>query len=266
MKKLLIALIAASTAMVGCTRIEDGSVGIRKSFNGEIQDQVLEPDWYGTVFSSVIPVSSRNIIIPVNSVPVVKEGIPMAKFELKVNYGIVPSMASVIYKTEKNQHITTEDGDVYLLAQYVDYVARSSVSDVISKYPAMDVNRKRDEIESGIKEAINRKLTEQGKSKYVRVNEINILAVEPPASIVQSVQKIIQTENERQAKTNELEVAKLETQKMEILARQADDKYIALIEAEAKKTTAEGIKIAATKGSLVTYIVPDKFTGLNTGK
>ena len=263
-KKLVVALMVASMALVkACTRIDDGMTGISKSrFSGEIDDQVLTQGWKQTFTQEVIQVSTRNIIIPINTNPVISEGIPMAKFDVKVNYGIVAQNAPFVYKTESSQHLTNEEnGDLYLLGKYVEYVARSSVSDVVRQYSAMDVNQKRDEIELAIKETINRKLISQAKDKFVKVNEINILAIEPPKSITTSVENIIKTENDKKAKVNEVETARLEQEKMEILAKQADNKYIGLMNAQAQVNFSEAAKISAEKGQFMPMLVPHGFNG-----
>ena len=263
-KKFVTAFLIASMALVSaCTRIDDGYVGIIKSkSSGEISEKVATQGWHQFITQNVIKVSVRNIIIPVDSTPVIKEGIPMAKFDVKVNYGIVASTAPFVYKTESAQHKTNEEtGDLYLLGLYVEYVSRSSISDVVRQYTAMEVNQKRDEIEVKIKETINRKLESQGKAKFVKINEINILAIEPPKSIVKSVENIIKTENDKLAKINEVETARQEQQKMELLAKQADGKYISLMNAQAQVNFSEAAKISAEKGQFMPMLVPHGFNG-----
>lgn len=264
-KKLLSTMLIGTLAFAipACTRIDDGMAGISQGrMSGEISEQVMSQGWKQTFTQSIIKVSTRNIIIPIETNPVIKEGIPMAKFDVKVNYGIVPTTAPYVYKTESSQHSTNpENGDLYLLGKYVEYVARSSISDVVRQYSAMDVNQKRDEIEAQIKETINRKLVSQGKAKFVKVNEINILAIEPPKSIVTSVENIIKTENDKKAKVNEVETARLEQEKMEILAKQADTKYIQLMQAQSQVNFSEAAKISASKGQFMPMLVPYGFNG-----
>lgn len=261
MKKFLCAILIP-LAFVGCTRITDADVGVRQTFSGEIENQVLSQGLHQTVVGDVIKVSKRNLVINVEAQPIVVEKIPMQSFQMKVNYGIVPENAAIAYKTEKAQHIITEDGDVYLLGQYVQYVANSAVNDVVSRYKALAVNDNRARIEVEIKDTINAKLKAQGKDKFVRVNEINILKVSPPQSILNSSLAIVNSENALKTKQNELEVAKVESEKQKVLAQQADGQYINLLKAEAEKTKAEAMYKAAEKGSLVTYVVPDSFTSL----
>jgi len=138
---IIVAIILALIIIpASFTRITDADVGIRQTFSGEIEDTVLEQGLHQTVIGDVIKVSKRNLVLNVESQPIVVEKIPMQDFQLKVNYGIVPSNAAIAYKTEKAQHIITDDGDVYLLGQYVQYVANSAINDVVSKYKALAVN------------------------------------------------------------------------------------------------------------------------------
>lgn len=267
MKKLVILGLALSTVVTGCSRITDADVGIRQTFSGEIEDQVLSQGIHQTVVGDVIKVSKRNLVLTVEAQPIVIEKIPMQTFQMKVNYGIVPSNAAVAYKTEKAQHIITEDGDVYLLGQYVQYVANSAVNDVVSKYKALEVNDNRAKIETEIKDAINQKLKAQAKDKFVKVNEINILKVSPPQSILNSSLAIVNSQNALKTKQNELETAKVETEIKRVLAENASEKYVDLLRAEAEKTKAEAMLKAAEKGTLNTMvIVPDKFNSIGTIK
>lgn len=265
-KKIIIAALVASS-VVGCTRITDAETGIRQSFSGEIEDQVLSQGLHQTVVGDIIKVSKRNLVLNVSATPIVAEKVPLAEFEAKVNYGIVPENAAIAYKTEKAQHITTEDGDVYLLGQYVQYVANSAINDVVSKYKALEVNDNRTKIETEIKDAINKKLKEQGKDRFVKVNEINILKVTPPKSIMDSSMAIVTSQNALKTKQNELETAKVETEIKRVLAENANEQYVDLLRAESEKIKAEAMLEAAKKGTLNTMvIVPEKFTSIGQVK
>lgn len=259
-KLLVVGFIGLS--VTGCTKVMDSEVGIRETFTGEIEEKVLTQGLHQTVIGDVIKVSKRNLVLNVNSNPIVQEKIAMQDFQMKVNYGIVPDNAAIAYKTEKAQNMTTNDGDVYLLGHYVGYVAKSAVNDVVSRYKALEVNDNRTKIESEIKDAINKKLEQQGKSKFVRVNEINILNITPPAQITASSAAILKSEQDLKTRKNELEVAKVEQEKMKVLAQQADSQYVNLLNAQARVTAAEALKIAAAKGGVQTIIVPHNFQSL----
>ena len=105
---IIVAIILALIIIpASFTRITDADVGIRQTFSGEIEDTVLGQGLHQTVVGDVIKVSKRNLVLNVESQPIVVEKIPMQEFQLKVNYGIVPSNAAIAYKTEKAQHIIT---------------------------------------------------------------------------------------------------------------------------------------------------------------
>lgn len=268
MKKLLVGLVIAATTLVGCTRVYDGYVGIQKSSgSGEISDQIVTQGWTQTLTKDVIQASTRNLIIDVSAKPIVKEGIAMSSFEAKVNYGIVPQMAPMIYRNEKNQHIVTKDGDLYLLGDYVEKMSKSAIADVVRNYAAMEVNNKRDIIEKQIKQTLIAKLEANGKLKYVNINEVNLVAVDPPQSIKDSVEKIVRTENEKKSMQNEVEKARLEKEKNEILASSSGKQYTDLLEAQANLNFSEAAKIAASKGQFMPMLVPHGFNGnINVSK
>lgn len=266
--KLILGVILSSSLVTGCTKINDTQVGISENrFSGEINDNTLTQGLHQILTNKITEVSKRNLVLNVEAQPIVSEKIPMQSFQMKVNYGIVPENAAIAYKTEKAQHITTEDGDVYLLGQYVQYVSNSAINDVVSKYKALEVNDNRAKIETEIKDSINVKLKAQGKDKYVRVNEINILKVSPPQSILNSSLAIVTSQNLLRTKQNELETAKVEAEIKQALAENSSEKYIDLLRAESEKIKAEAILKAAEKGTLTTMIVvPEKFTSFGQVK
>ena len=266
-----LAMTAAITvAITGCspmTKVNDAEVGIRETFSGEIQDKVLDQGFHQSVVGDVLKVSKRNIVLSVDASPMVVEKVPMQSFAIKVNYGIVPANAAVAYKEEKAQHITTKDGDIYLLGEYVKTVAGSSIQDVVSKYKALEVNDNRAKIETELRDAINAKLKAANKDRFVRVNEINIMQVQPPQSIVNSSLAIVNSQNALKTKQNELETAKVETEVKRVLAENASEKYIDLQRAEAELIKSQALLKAAEKGTLNTMvIVPEKFSALGTVK
>lgn len=268
MFKGLITLGLVVTTLVGCTKINDTQVGIAENrFSGEIHDVVLTQGLHQTLTNKITEVSRRNLVLNVSTTPIVVEKVALDGFDVKVNYGIVPENAAIAYKTEKAQHVTTADGDLYLLGQYVEYVANSAINDVVSKYKALEVNDNRTKIENEIRDNINAKLVAQGKSKFVKVNEINILKVTPPKSIMNSSMAIVTSQNALRTKQNELETAKVETEIKKVLAENASEQYVDLLRAESEKVKAEAMLEAAKKGTLNTMvIVPEKFTSLGQFK
>ncbi|UQS94114.1 hypothetical protein ABNavy71_037 [Acinetobacter phage AB-Navy71] len=263
LKTALVIALAAST-MIGCSKVMDSEVAISENrFTGGISDKVLTQGLHQFATQKIIPVSKRNLVLPtIVATPIVHEKIAMKSFQMKVNYGIVPENAAIAYKTEKAQNMTTKDGDVYLLGYYVEYLAKAAINDVVSQYRALEVNDNRSKIETEIRDAINKKLDASGKSKFVRVNEISVIDIQPPSQITESSAAILKSEQDLKTRKNELEVAKVEQEKMKVLAQQADSQYVNLLNAQARVTEAEALKIAASKGNVSTIIVPHNFQSL----
>lgn len=264
---LVVSLLALLVLASSFTRVTDADVGIRQTFSGEIEDKVLTQGLHQTLIGDVIKVSKRNLVIEIKANPIVSEKVPMSAFNMKVNYGIVPANAAIAYKEQKAQHIITQDGETYLLGQYVETVAGSAVQDVVSKYKALEVNDNRSKIELEIRDTINAKLKSADKARFVTVNEINIMSVKPPQSIIDSSMAIVNSQNALKTKQNELETAKVETEVKRVLAENASEKYIDLIRAEAEQLKAQAMLEAARKGTLNTMIiVPEKFTSIGQMK
>ena len=249
--------ICFAIVMTGCTKVSDGYAGIRQTFSGEILDEPLNQGWNQNMFGDVIKVSTRNIVVDVSATPMVAERIPMATFAMKVNYGINAAKAPFIYKTEKAQHVTTEDGDVYLMLRYVEFISKSAINDVLPQYKALDVNDNRTAIEGKVKAAILEKLKFEGKADYLNINSVNIIDVKPPQSIINSSIAIVNSQNALQTKINEVEVAKQESIRMAELSKQTDANYVNLLKAQADKTRADAMLVAATKGSVSVWVIPD---------
>lgn len=267
MKKFLTSvMVAAALVFTGCTKVPDGYTGIRSTFSGEIKEEPLTQGWHQSVIDDIVLVSSRNIVRDISTTPMVSEKIPMDVFAVKVNYGVNPVKAPYIYKTEKAQHIQTEDGDVYLMAKYVDFITTSAVNDVVSGYKALEVNDKRTEIEGKIKDAIVSKLKHEQKADFLNINAVNVINVKPPKSVIESSIAIVNSQNALQTKINEVEIAKQESIRMAELSKQSDTAYIDLLQAQATKTKADALLVAATKGSVSVWVIPDGVTGVGNLK
>lgn len=257
-----IVFIAVAYLLCNITRITDGYIGIKQTFTGEIVDKSVAQGLHLTPFSTVTPVSVRNIIRDIDATPMVSEKIPMNTFKIKVSYNVLAEKAPYIYKTEKLQHITTEDGDIFLMAKYVDYIAKAAVNDVIANYKALSVNDNRSKIESEIKAAIIAKLLSANKADYLAINEVNIIDIKPPQSVINSSIAIVNSQNALQTKINEVEVAKQESIRMSELAKQADSNYVNLLNAQAQKVKADALMVAAQKGSVNVWVIPDDITSV----
>lgn len=266
LRKIALGLVmAASVAMTACspvTKVTDAEVGIRTTFSGEIEDKILDQGFHQVIIGDVTKVSKRNLILEVKTNPITAEKVPMSAFVTKINYGIVPANAAIAYKTEKSQNLEN-DGEVMLLGKYIADITDASVQTAVSKYKALEVNDNRTVIEAAIKDELNKRLKLAGKDRFVTVNEINILAVRPHQSIVDSSLAIVNSQNALKTKQNELETAKVETEVKRVLAENASNKYIDLQRAEAELTKAQALKIAAEKGTLNTMVVvPEKFSSI----
>lgn len=264
MNKILkaILIVALGTSLSFCTRVDDGYVGIQLSrSSGKIDPQIVTQGWTQTLTKEVIHASTRNLIVDVSSNPIGKEGIAMSTFDTKVNYGIVPNQAPAIYFNEKGQHGYSEDGDFYLLKDYIHKLTKASVSEVVLQYKAMEVNTNREIIERQIKANLIKKLEDNGKLKYVNINEVNVITIDPPQSIKDSVEKIVRTDNEKRSMENEVDKAKLEKEKNEILASSSGKQYTELLNAQANLNFSEAAKIAAGKGQFMPMLVPHGFNG-----
>lgn len=261
-KVILLSVLFSS--VIGCTRIETGEVGLRRSWNGEIQSQELGTGWHQIVLGDVIHFVTKEIMLhDQNILAQTKDKSTLQDFDINFTYSVAPSSIAELYtKYSQTAHLVQKDGsEIFPMGNFVGPIVRSAAYSSVSGLNALEVNDNRKTIEDNIKRIANEKLAGEGLKDKIHVSLVSIRNLQLAPEIVASANRAVQAQNDYNTKKTEVEIARQEAAKIEALSKQGDDNYIRLLEAQSRREVAEALKIAAEKGSSV-WVVPQNFTSL----
>lgn len=259
MKKLF-AVAAIALAVSGCTRIETGTVGLRVDASRQIQGNELMPgSWNQTIVGSVLEFPVRDIALNLeNKTPLTADNSALSDFDVSVVYAVNPSSVSDLYSNKsKSFHAIADDGDVYLMYNYVVTLVNNASYKAIRQYGSLELADKREILEGEIKNIVEEKLKQEGLDKAITLTAVQIRNIKPNAQILNAATQFVKAQNELRVKQTEVEIAEKEAERLRILAATADD-AIAYKHAEAEILIAEAIK----EGKVNTIVVPKDFQGI----
>jgi len=247
-----------------CTRIETGEVGVRIGFDKQIQPGEKMPGSFNQVIIGDVltfPVKDVNVAVE-NMSPVAKDNSTMKDLDAVIVYNINPNQVSELYATKNRSfHASNEEGDVFLMYNYIVQNARNAAYKAARKYEALEMADNREAMEIYIKEEIARNLAEEKLDGAITINQVMIRNVLPADTVVQSANELVRAKNERSRKEVEVQTAELEAQRMAALSNNSANS-IAFMQAQAALNISEGIKA----GKVQTIIVPADFNALMLNK
>ena len=265
MKKLaLIGCVLAMFALQGCTRVETGEVGVRVGFDKQVKPGELLPGSFNQVLVGDVltfPVKDVNVVLE-DMTPVAKDNSTMKDLDAVVVYNINPNQVSEMYATKNRAfHANDNDGDVFLMYNYVVQNTRNALYKAARKYDALEMADNREAMELFIREEITRNLAEEKLDGSITITQVMVRNVLPADTVVQSANDLVRAKNEKARKEVEVETAKLEAQRMAALANNSESS-IAFMQAQAALNISEGIK----NGQVQTIVVPANFNALMMNK
>lgn len=264
MKRVLsLTVLAAAILATGCTRIETGEVGVRVGFDKQVKPGELMPGTFNQVLIGDVltfPVKDVNVTVE-NMTPVAKDNSTMKDVDMVVVYNINPNEVSELYATKNRAFHTVYGGDVYLMYNYVVQNARNAMYKSARKYDALDMADNREQMETYIKEEIQRNLSEEKLDGTITISQVLIRNITPADSVVDSANALVRAKNEYKQKEVEVQTAKKEAERMNALTNQSQSS-IAYMQAQAALNISEGIK----NGKVQTIVVPANFNALMLNK
>lgn len=268
MKKLFY-ILALALALAGCSRVEQGHVGIRQNWDKTIEQGELQPGVHGSLFSEVIEAAANEVNLYIENVrPLTKDKTVLSDLDLNVTYMIDPNSISELYSGYKARHYTDEHGTVYVMQKYLNIIVNSAVSDAIAKYNALEANDNRKAIENDIRLAVIDKLKEEKLDSKIQIRSVIIknLAIDP--QLTASNLAVIRAQNELRAKEYEVKTAEQEAKRMSVLSQQSGPQYVEYMKAQSQLIVSQGLVEAMKTGhGPQTIIIPADFKGfLNVGK
>lgn len=250
--------------LVGCTQIETGEVGLRKTFNGTIEDQELGTGWHQTLIGSVIIFAAKEILLAEeNLAPQSKDKSTLKDFDITFTYTVEPKEISYLYtKYSTTAHLTLpKHSEIFPMGTFVTAIVRASAYSAVAELDALEVNNNRAQIEERIVKIANKKLEHEKLGGKVAVVMVNVKNIQLADTVVASANRAVNAQNDLVTKTTEVEIAAKEGLRIKALASQSSDTYIRLLNAQANQTQADALLTAAKNGSTI-WIVPQNFTAI----
>jgi regulator of protease activity HflC (stomatin/prohibitin superfamily) len=258
-----LSILAAALLATGCTRIETGEVGVRVGFDKQVKPGELMPGSFNQVIIGDVltfPVKDVNVVLE-NMTPVAKDNSTMKDLDAVVVYNINPDQVSELYATKNKSFHAVAGGDVFIMYNYIVQNARNAIYKAARKYEALDMADNRENMETFIREEIQRNLAEEKLDGSITINQVLIRNVLPSDTVVESANALVRSKNELKQKEIEVKTAEAESRRMAALANNSGSS-IAFMQAQAMLNISEGIKA----GKVQTIVVPSNFNALMMNK
>lgn len=260
MKRIFtLSILAAAVLATGCTRIETGEVGVRVGFDKQVQSGELLPGSFNQVIiGDVLTFPVKDVNVTLNDMtPVAKDNSTMKDFDAVVVYNINPQQVAELYSTKNKSFHAEAKGDTYVMYNYIVQNARNAIYKAARKYEALDMADNREQMETQVREEIQRNLAEEKLDGSITISQVLIRNVVPADSVVESANALVRAKNEYKQKEVEVQTAKKEAERMAALANNSASS-IAFMNAQAALNISEGIK----NGKVQTIVVPANFNAL----
>jgi len=256
-------ILAAAVLATGCTRIETGEVGVRVGFDKQVQPGELLPGSFNQVIiGDVLTFPVKDVNVTLNDMtPVAKDNSTMKDFDAVVVYNINPQQVAELYSTKNKSFHAEHKGDTYVMYNYIVQNARNAIYKAARKYEALDMADNREQMETIVREEIQKNLAEEKLDGSITISQVLIRNIVPADSVVESANALVRAKNEYKQKEVEVATARKEAERMAALANNSASS-IAFMNAQAALNISEGIK----NGKVQTIVVPSNMTGLMIGK
>lgn len=249
--------IASLTLLNACSRIETGEVGIRIGFDKQVGSGELLPGSFNqTIIGSVLTFPVKDVSVRVEDLnPLAKDNSTMKDFDAIVIYNVNPQSVSELYVSKNRSFHAAQDGDIFLMYNYVHQTARNAIYKSVRKYEALEMNDNRQAIEMEVKELMIKSLAEEKLDGPVIISQVMVRSIMPADTVVDSANQLVRAKNEFKQKEVEVQTAKKEAERIAALnSNRGATEYMA---AMANLKIAE----AVANGKVNTILIPHDFKG-----
>lgn len=263
-KRILTGLVLGATLVVaGCTRIETGEIGVRINASKQIEGSELTAGSFNqTLIGSVLTFPVKDITVQVeNKTPMTADNSPLADFDITVVYGLNPSSVAELYSTKSKSFHAVDDGDIYLMKNYMNTLVNNASYKVVREYKSLEVADNRAKIETQIREVVAQELKAQNLDTAVSLTVVQVRNILPNAEILKSATDFVKSQNALKIAENEVKLAKLESERMAALASNSGQS-IAYMQAQATLNLSQ----AALQGKINTILIPHGMTMFGSTK
>lgn len=264
-KRIMMGLVLGATLVVaaGCTRIETGEIGVRINASKQIEGSELTAGSFNqTLIGSVLTFPVKDITVQVeNKTPMTADNSPLADFDITVVYGLNPSSVAELYSTKSKSFHAVDDGDIYLMKNYMNTLVNNASYKVVREYKSLEVADNRAKIETQIREVVAQELKAQNLDTAVTLTVVQVRNILPNAEILKSATDFVKSQNALKIAENEVKLAKLESERMAALASNSGQS-IAYMQAQATLNLSQ----AALQGKINTILIPHGMTMFGSTK
>lgn len=257
MKRVLavLAVLAVAFTSSGCQRIETGEVGLRIGFDKQVNTVELQPGTFNQTFvGSVLTFPVREISLTLDNIhPQTKDNSTLADMDITVIYGIVPSQVGELYVSKSHGMHVVENGDIYLMYNYLTTISNSAAFKATQKHDAMTVMGSRQDIENEMMIIMRDTLKSEKLDDKIMISQVQVRNAQPAQSIIDSANEAIKAQNDLKTATKKVAIAEQEAARQTLLARPANLEYMKV---QAQLNISEGVR----DGKVQTVLIPHGMT------
>lgn len=247
MKALKYLFIALAVAMLGaCSQIDTGNVGVESTL-GQVKKETMPPGVYFTLFKRVTEVSAKELLLQMNDMkPQTADKINLQDLDIDIYVQIDPAHAPDIMTRWPGDlsQLKDEDGSRVGI-NYVTRQAREAIYNTISKYNSATVHTERSGIAEGVVKSLQKDLDESAGKGWFFVRSANVRNLVTDPALEAAIKEAANKQFQINAKTKEVELAKLEADRKRIEAQGDADATRVKAQAVASQGGAEYVQLKA---------------------
>lgn len=214
--RFFLAIFAAS-ALVGCTQIDTGNVGVERTL-GNVKMEELPPGVYQTFTKTVDEFTVKEILLPVENLrPKSVDNLTMQDVDIDVYYKTTSGKVAELYVKYQGDVALDKGGDLIVAHGRVGREAREAVFAVVSKFDATTVHTKRAELAAEITKTMQAGLNASDPGAFI-VTTVNVKNIVTDAALEKSIQERAAVDQQIGAKQKQVELAKHEAERRRVEA------------------------------------------------
>lgn len=248
--KRIIAWAFALTALFGLTgcytQIDTGNVGVL-TVAGQVKPEPLKPDWYFRALGNVTEVCAKEVLLQLDNMrPQTSDKITLTDLDIDIYVQINPSMAPAIMTKWPGDLDSVKGEDCARIGMnYVTRQAREAVYDIATKFGSQTIHTERAAISAGVVQQLQASLEAGGTKGMFLVSSANVRALVTDPALEKNIKDAAAAQFALQKQKNELEVAKIEAEKLRVQAQGEADAIRIKAESVSKQGGAEYVQLQA---------------------
>ena len=209
MKKILFTIIVLMLS--ACSQIDTGNVGVESTL-GQVKKETLSPGGYFTLFKKVTEVSAKELRLSLDDLkPQTADKINLADLDIDIYVQIDPAHAPEIMTRWPGDLIREKDEDGDRIGMnYVTRQAREAIYSDIAKRSSSTVHTERASMADNIVKDLQSNLDASAGKGWFFVRSANVRNLQTDPALENAVKEAATRQFQINAKTKEVELAKLE--------------------------------------------------------